>query len=111
MILMGDEIARTQNGNNNAYCQDNITTWFDWDRKKDFEDIFSFTKNMIEIYEKYKLEQGYSRYEIAQKREALENVLIPYTEQENMALAKQAGFKDIQCVFKWGNFATFVAFK
>jgi hypothetical protein len=69
------------------------------------------TKNMIEIYEKYKLEQGYSRYEIAQKREALENVLIPYTEQENIALAEQAGFKDVQCVFKWGNFATFVAFK
>ena len=53
MILMGDEIARTQNGNNNAYCQDNITTWFDWNRKKDFEDIFSFTKNMINFRKKY----------------------------------------------------------
>ena len=30
MILMGDEVRRTQGGNNNAYCQDNETSWFDW---------------------------------------------------------------------------------
>jgi glycogen operon protein len=30
MINMGDEVRRTQNGNNNAYCQDNETSWFDW---------------------------------------------------------------------------------
>ena len=30
MILMGDEVRRTQGGNNNAYCQDNETNWFDW---------------------------------------------------------------------------------
>ena len=30
MILMGDEIGRTQRGNNNTYCQDNDLTWFDW---------------------------------------------------------------------------------
>ena len=30
MILMGDEVRRTQHGNNNAYCQDNETSWFDW---------------------------------------------------------------------------------
>ena len=30
MILMGDEVRRTQRGNNNAYCQDNETSWFDW---------------------------------------------------------------------------------
>ena len=38
MILGGDEIARTQHGNNNAYCQDNETSWFDWnldDRQKE----------------------------------------------------------------------------
>src|SRR5208283_2444879 len=31
MICMGDEIRRTQKGNNNAYCQDNEISWFDWD--------------------------------------------------------------------------------
>ena len=30
MLLMGDEVGRTQHGNNNAYCQDNELTWFDW---------------------------------------------------------------------------------
>ena len=30
MILMGDEVRRTQFGNNNAYCQDNEISWFDW---------------------------------------------------------------------------------
>ena len=30
MILMGDEVRRTQRGNNNAYCQDNEASWFDW---------------------------------------------------------------------------------
>ena len=30
MLVMGDEVRRTQNGNNNAYCQDNETSWFDW---------------------------------------------------------------------------------
>ena len=32
MILGGDEIARTQGGNNNAYCQDNEISWYDWAR-------------------------------------------------------------------------------
>ena len=31
MLLGGDEIGRTQRGNNNAYCQDNEISWFDWD--------------------------------------------------------------------------------
>ena len=70
-----------------------------------------FTKEMIEIYESYKEKQGYSRYEIAQKREALENVLIPYTEDENKKLCQNAGFKAVETIFRWGNFSTFVAFK
>ena len=31
MLLMGDEVRHTQNGNNNAYCLNDDTTWFDWD--------------------------------------------------------------------------------
>ena len=53
MLLMGDEMGRTQLGNNNAYCQDNVTTWVDWSRKKDFADIFLFTKNMIKLRKSY----------------------------------------------------------
>ena len=55
MLLMGDEMGRTQLGNNNAYCQDNPTTWVDWDRKKDFEDVFLFTKNMINLRKSYSI--------------------------------------------------------
>ncbi len=35
MMLGGDEFARTQHGNNNAYCQDNEISWFDWDARLD----------------------------------------------------------------------------
>ena len=55
MLLMGDEMGRTQLGNNNAYCQDNVTTWVDWNRKKEFEDVFLFTKNMINLRKKYSI--------------------------------------------------------
>ena len=34
MLLAGDEIGHTQNGNNNAYCQDNEISWIDWDRQR-----------------------------------------------------------------------------
>jgi len=54
---------------------------------------------------------GYSDLEIAQKREALENVLIPYRIEENMALLKEAGFKKMEIFSRWYNFAGMVAVK
>ncbi|RLF42977.1 MAG: carboxy-S-adenosyl-L-methionine synthase CmoA [Thermoplasmata archaeon] len=68
-------------------------------------------KQMIDIYYAYKKEQGYSDYEIAQKREALENVLIPFTIEENIKMCKDAGFGSVETVFQWANFVTFVAKK
>ena len=68
-------------------------------------------KDLIDIYYDYKKEQGYSEYEIAQKREALENVLIPFTIEENIQMCKDAGFKNIDTIFQWSNFVTFVAKK
>lgn len=68
-------------------------------------------KIMIDIYYEYKKKMGYSEFEIAQKREALENVLIPYSMQENIDMLKEAGFKNIEIIFRWNNFATFLAFK
>jgi tRNA (cmo5U34)-methyltransferase len=68
-------------------------------------------KQMIDIYYNYKKAQGYSEYEIAQKREALENVLIPFTIKENIQMCKDAGFTQIETVFQWANFVTFVAKK
>ena len=68
-------------------------------------------KQMIDIYYDYKKEQGYSEYEIAQKREALENVLIPFTINENIQMCKDAGFTKIETIFQWANFVTFVVKK
>lgn len=47
MVLMGDEVGRTQFGNNNAYCQDNDLSWFDWALLKKNAELFRFAKNMI----------------------------------------------------------------
>jgi isoamylase len=44
MILMGDEVRRTQGGNNNAYCQDDETSWFDWTLVEKNADILRFVK-------------------------------------------------------------------
>ena len=68
-------------------------------------------KILIDEYYEYKKQKGYSEYEIAKKREALENVLIPYSELENREMLKNAGFKHIEVIFRWCNFATFIAFK
>ncbi|MEC4811674.1 MAG: glycogen debranching protein GlgX [Scytonema sp. PMC 1069.18] len=49
MIVAGDEVRRTQKGNNNAYCQDNEISWFDWNLVEKNADIFRFFKLMIEF--------------------------------------------------------------
>lgn len=65
----------------------------------------------IEHYYDYKRQQGYSETEITQKREALENVLIPYRMEENVALLKDAGFAHVEDFFRWYNFSGIVAVK
>ncbi len=47
MLLGGDEIGRTQHGNNNAYCQDNEISWFDWENQD--EALLAFTRRMIAL--------------------------------------------------------------
>ncbi|TXL75196.1 glycogen debranching protein GlgX [Vineibacter terrae] len=51
MLLAGDEIGRTQHGNNNAYCQDNETTWTDWDaaRLRRNQAMMRFTARLLEL--------------------------------------------------------------
>jgi isoamylase len=46
-LLGGDEFRRTQRGNNNAYCQDNDTSWFDWSLLEKHKEIHRFTRGMI----------------------------------------------------------------
>ena len=49
MFVAGDEIGRTQQGNNNAYCQDNALSWFDWALAEQNEDLFRFFREMIAL--------------------------------------------------------------
>jgi glycogen operon protein len=46
MLLMGDEARRSQQGNNNAYCQDHALSWFDWDLVERHSDIWRFVKGL-----------------------------------------------------------------
>ena len=65
----------------------------------------------IEYYYNFKRLEGYSEIEIAQKREALENVLIPYHHEENRKLLLDTGFSHIEEFFRWYNFSGVVALK
>lgn len=49
MILMGDEIANTQSGNNNTYCQDNEMSWLNWDTISANKDLLTFVKKIIQL--------------------------------------------------------------
>jgi len=65
----------------------------------------------IKYYYEFKRRNGYSDLEISQKREALENVLIPYRLEENCELLKRTGFRTVDVFSKWFNFAGIIAVK
>lgn len=65
----------------------------------------------INYYYKYKRKQRYSDTEITKKREALENVLIPYQVDENIDLLKRGGFATVDIFFRWLNWAAYLALK
>ncbi len=71
----------------------------------------SLNRTSIDLYHDFKRKQGYSELEIAAKREALENILIPFSVQENIDLLSQAGFSPVETFFQWINFVSFVALK
>ena len=67
MLLGGDEFRRTQRGNNNAYCQDNETSWYDWNTLEQHQEIYRFTRGMIAFRRAHRMlstEQFYTDAEI-----------------------------------------------
>jgi glycogen operon protein len=54
MILAGDEVLRTQGGNNNAYCQDNTVSWFDWTLPARQGDMYRFTRELIAFRKRHR---------------------------------------------------------
>jgi tRNA (cmo5U34)-methyltransferase len=65
----------------------------------------------IDLYYDFKRRNGYSETEIARKREALENVLVPYRLDENVDLFRRNGFEIVETFFQWFNFAGFLCVK
>lgn len=71
----------------------------------------AFNRDFIKYYYNYKRRNNYSDIEITQKREALENILIPYKLSENIALLRDTGFAHCEVFFKWYNFSGLIAVK
>ncbi len=63
------------------------------------------------FYKSFKLDNGYSELEISQKRDALENVLIPETVEDHLSRFKSAGFSQLDIWLKWFNFTSFICKK
>ncbi len=53
MLLGGDEMGRTQKGNNNSYCQDNDISWFDWQLCDQNRELLAFTRSLIQLRKKH----------------------------------------------------------
>lgn len=70
-----------------------------------------FNRQFIKYYYDFKRRNNYNDMEIAQKREALENVLIPYKLMENHELLIRCGFRHVETFFKWYNFCGMIAVK
>ena len=68
-------------------------------------------RSYIDIYYDYKKVQGYSNIEIQKKREALENVLIPYKLKENIKMLNNSGFLKTETFFQWFNWVGIIAIK
>lgn len=70
-----------------------------------------FQETMTSIYEHFKYDAGYSKTEIARKKEALDNVLISQTSIELQQMLLEAGFSHVETVIRWNNFTSMVAIK
>jgi glycogen operon protein len=67
MLSGGDEFRRTQEGNNNAYCQDNEISWFNWSHLTEHQEIYNFTRGLVAIRRDHPIlskEQFYTDAEI-----------------------------------------------
>lgn len=79
--------------------------------EKCLEDAADLSRVFAGRYHAMKERNGYSKLEIAEKRDALENVLIPFRVNENLAMLKETGFTPVSIFFKCYNFTSFIAMK
>ena len=69
--------------------------------EKILADAPALRRLLIDLYHDYKCRHGYSHLEVAKKREALENVLVPFSDRENVDQLQLAGFSTVEPVFRW----------
>lgn len=65
MILMGDEIRRSQSGNNNSYCQDNPLSWFDWSQIDEQFDLWCFFRRLVDFIQSLAIFRQETRLEVS----------------------------------------------
>ncbi|MHB8559658.1 MAG: glycogen debranching protein GlgX, partial [Thermoplasmataceae archaeon] len=82
MILGGDEIMRTQRGNNNAYCQDNEISWYSWKLDQKKLDLYDFVKNLIGIKMKF---------HVLRRRNFFQGTVMPGTDIKDVTWVKSDG--------------------
>ena len=82
MILGGDEIMRTQKGNNNAYCQDNEISWYNWKLDQKRLDLYDFVKNLIEIKMKF---------HVLRRKNFFQGTVMPGTNTKDVTWVKSDG--------------------
>jgi len=80
MLLGGDELSLSQQGNNNTYCQDNEMTWFNWDLDSDGDDFLEFTQKLIKLRQSHPV----------------------FRRRRHLRGASQSGVKDITWYFSEG---------
>ncbi|MCQ2982324.1 MAG: glycogen debranching protein GlgX [Treponemataceae bacterium] len=97
MLLAGDELRRTQGGNNNAYCQDNGISWVDWTRKETHAENYDFTRKLIAFR---KAHPAFMRPEFFTGKDVSLNTLPDIT-----------WFDESGNSPNWGNLGHFVAFR
>lgn len=96
MMLGGDEMRRTQKGNNNAYCQDNEISWFDWSLAQKNSEIVRFTSKLIELRKKHSIFRRTSFFK--------ENT-------DNSSIAEISWFDPLAKVPDWSKTGRFLAYK
>jgi tRNA (cmo5U34)-methyltransferase len=71
----------------------------------------SLNERMVDLYHAFKRQSGYTAEEVERKRLSLEGVLVPVTAHWNEELLRAAGFREVDCFWRWMNFAGWIAIK
>lgn len=98
MLLAGDELGHTQQGNNNAYCQDNEISWLNWELTPEHRSLLDFTRQLIEIFHQQPVfhRRRFFHGQAIHGAETREIAWLDPTGQEMSAEAWQAGF--VRCL-------------